>query len=247
MAHTWGFWAGRAALFFSQLFVLYAIWDCIRKEPDAVLWLLIIAITNVFGAAAYFVIPWLRAADYQSKHWTFAEIQEAESAAKLIGNSYQFLQLGNIYRDMEMWTQAVEPYTQALAKKPNDMDALWGLACVEMQLKNYASALARLDIIVAKDAEFKNREARLQQARALVALGDSIKAQPALEAFLVGKSSPEARYLLAKIHADKGETSQARKLLETLFADLKLEHRSTVRMSRAWIKKAKQLSSQLAS
>jgi hypothetical protein len=70
--------------------------DGSRFESDPTKWVFIIFLTNVFGAIVYLARPYVDAiSDDSVQYFSAREIEEAELAAKNIGNAYQHVQLGD--------------------------------------------------------------------------------------------------------------------------------------------------------
>ncbi len=238
------FYSGFALLY--GAFWLWMLIDCIRNESERNTWIWVIIFLGPIGTILYFfmrvaprlevpipkpmfVVRWQR----QRELWA------AESAARNIGNAYQFVTLGDLLRELREPAQAAEAYAKALKKEDKNAQALWGISQVEMERKDYAACRQHLEQLLAIDPQYKFGEAYLAYARVLLALGD----KPAAKAHLAGSirrwSYPEAHVLLAGLLLEDGETAEARGHLETVVIDMRGAPSYSYRRNRQWVRKAK--------
>jgi hypothetical protein len=124
--------------------------ECLRHDPERHIWIWFLIVFNFPGAVIYFV---LRRLSYKnlpvSKHfqrWTRRrELWNVEAAAKNIGKAHQFVLLGNLLIDLDMWDRAANAFQIALEKESNNLQALWGAILVDRKNNNFASAKKHLE------------------------------------------------------------------------------------------------------
>jgi hypothetical protein len=207
-------------------FWMLMIFDCVRNEPDRQTWLWILMFLNVAGAAVYFFACYLPRSNVGSasyfKRWTLRQaLWNAEAGVRNIGKAHQYLTLGNVLADMGNPDKAAEAYQQAIEKDPQNTHALFGLACVEMQMKQFANAKPHLQHLLKLDPNHKSGEASLMYGKALFELKDWQAAKVHLAEDIRYWSHPESSVLIAIIHKQDGETQQSRDCLETMLAKVK--------------------------
>ncbi|MCG8364079.1 MAG: tetratricopeptide repeat protein [Pseudanabaenales cyanobacterium] len=207
-------------------FWLWMIYDCVQNERDRNIWLWLLIFLNVMGALVYFVARWLPRSSVPIPaslgRWTKRdELWQAEAAAKNIGKASQYIKLGNILHQIGDLDQAANAYQQALEKEPENLDALWGAGCVEMDRKNLPAAREHLQTLVRVKPEFKYGDASVIYGRVLYELGDLEAAKAHLEEHFKNWGRPEAYVLMAKVQQQQGNISAAREALETMIIKVK--------------------------
>jgi hypothetical protein len=226
-------------------FWIWAIYDCYQNEPERDTWLWILLIGNVAGAVLYVLLrrlPNLERYPAFLRRWTWRhELWQAESAARNIGGAHQFVELGNILRDMRIWVRAGDAYRAALEKDSNNADALWGASQVDLHEQNFKSARSRLDSLVKLDPSYKFGEAQLCLSRSLFFLQVYDAAEAQLRQYLKQWNEPEAHYLFAELLMKRGEVCEARNHLERLVDNVKGSPRFHYRRNRRWLRLALRL------
>lgn len=230
-------------------FWIWMIYDTIRNEPERT-WLWVVLVLGPLGAVVYFVFRKLPALNLPKPaflgRWTRRkELWAAEAAARNIGNAYQFVALGDLQREVREPQLAAASYEKALAKEPKNLQALWGLAQIEYETQQYAAARERLATIVSIDPNFKFGEAFLAYGRTLAALGEKDAAREHLQGGIKRWSYPEAYVLLAGLLIERGETDEARKLLESVVVDMRAGPEFNQRRNRKWVRQAQSMLARL--
>ena len=239
-----------ALTFLMTGFWMLMIFDCIRNDPEKRTWLWILIFLNIPGAVLYFLVRRLPSLSlpipHQLKRWTYRkQIWDAEAAVKHIGKSYQFVNLGNVLLDAGMSDRAYEAYHQALEQEPKNVNALWGLATIELTRKDYTNAKVHLTYLIKTDPDYKFGEASLAYGRALYNLGEWDLAKAHLVDDLKRWSHPEAALMLAMIYRDQGSPELARDVLDTMMFKLKGTPRFYLRKKRHLLNKAQKLTRSL--
>jgi hypothetical protein len=208
------------------MFWVWMLYDCIQNERDRQTWLWLLIFLNVIGALLYFISRWLPRAQFPVpsffKRWTRRDaLWQAEAAARNIGKAHQYVQLGNILYDMGDRTKAAEAYTQALEREPDNVQALWGNACIALDEKRLADAQPYLKDLVRVRPDFMYGDPSLTYGHVLFQMGVLDAAKAHLEQHLKTWTHPEAYMLLAKIERQQGDTNKARDTVETMIIKIK--------------------------
>ena len=210
----------------STAFWIWMLVDCVMNEPDRFMWLWIIFIFHAIGALAYFVARKMPVLQYRSMPFlsrlTLAgRISSAEADVYNIGNAHQYIVLGELLLDTGRFSRAGEAFSKALEKDPEDIQALWGSAQVDMKKKQFSDALPKLEKVVKLDYGYKYGDAALKYCRALYELKQAAKAKKELEKYLQKWSPPEASYMMASLLADEGRKQEAYAILNNTVQEMK--------------------------
>lgn len=219
-------------------FWVWMLVDCVLREPDRLLWILLIAFLNVPGAAIYFFVRYiprtrLRPPRFLDRWLRRREVLRAETDARNIGNAHQHVLLGDVLRETRQHERALDAYTQAIAKDPENPQALWGAGTAARQLKRYPEARGHLATLMKLDQDYKFGDASLAYGQTLLDLGDHAAARPHIEAHIARRGDPEAKIMLASLHVAEGRPAEARALLEPLIIELKPAHDARNRRARS--------------
>ena len=213
------------ATFIAIAFWAWTIYDCARHESDKVSWGLILLLFNLLGAAIYFVIRWLpRSSPFvyrlMNRGKQQRDLQRAIADVRSIGKAYQYIKLGDIYRDMNDRGHALAAYHQALAKEPDNTQALWGVATIEIKSNHYQRAADCLHKLMSLKPDHKFGDASLAYCQALYKLGDFNAAEHQLDNHIRCWSHPEAFLIMAQIKVHQQNAPGARELLATMIANV---------------------------
>ncbi len=246
--HLGGFapWGWEISSWLYAGFVLWMVISCIRQDPEARMWVWIIIALPPLGPFIYLLARYLPTREWRGPKWLRrftrgSEIRRKEIAAHNIGNAHQFIELGDVLREVSRWEQAREAYAKALAKDPESVAALWGAGQCEYQCQSYEAARGHLAKILQKDPAYKFGDVSLLQGKVLLALGDDEAAIAHFREHTRRWRHPEALYLLATLLAKQGNAPEARQLLEGLLMDLEAAPRAIARKQLFWRSRAKRL------
>lgn len=234
---------------FTTPYLLFWIWmliHCLRTEPDRYFWIWVMVIAQPIGAIAYFVLRYLPSHEFTAppflRRWTRGrELVRLETAARQIGNAHQFIQWGNLLREVNQLDQADEAFQQALKKDGSNLQALWGAAQVASAQKRYSDVKSLTRQILDKDPQYKFGDVSLAYARALKETGDVDEALTHLEQHVKRWRHPEAVYLLSELYQEKGDNDAARNSLQGLILDINGSPTAIARKHGRWKSRAKQL------
>lgn len=214
-------------IFATTGFWMYAIFDCIRNDPDRNVWIWLLLFFNFFGAVIYFLtrmLPRMNTSSAPSyfKRWTKGKaLREAEAGVVNIGKSHQYVQLGNVLLEMGKMPQAEAAFQEAITKEPDHLDALWGMASVVVSAKRWEDAHTHLQHLLVLDPEYKRGDASLVMGKVLVASEQRELAKTHLIKDIKDWSHPEAAFMLASLQSEDGEKQAAYDILKTMLAKLK--------------------------
>lgn len=235
--------SGLLSLAYFALFIWMLV-ECLRKDPDRFLWIWVILIFQPIGAIIYFFARWLpnqqvRAPQFLRRWTRGREIDNLRTEALQIGNAYQHVRLGDALREVGRHDQAGDAYEQALQKEPDNLQALWGAALVDMKQKNYQPARDRLEQVLEQDPEYKFGDVSLAYGKALYRMGESDKAREHLERHVDRWRHPEALYTLASIEYENGNPQAARSHLQAMLLDINSSPRAIARKYGYWKSRAR--------
>lgn len=230
----------------ATVFWLWMIYDCVQNEPDRTTWLWLLIFLNFMGALVYFGARWLPRSSFQLPNslgrWTQRdELWQAEAAAKNIGKAPQYIKFGNVLHRIGDLDKAANAYQQALEKEPENVDALWGAGCVEMDRKNLPAARECLQTLLTVKPDFKYGDASVIYGRILYELGDLEAAEAHLKAHLKDWGRPEAYVLMALLQQQQGHTRVARETLETMIVKVKGAPAYHYRQNRRFVRQAERM------
>ena len=212
--------------------IMFSFWawmfyDCFHRERGhaRMTWGLVFISLHFVGALVYLCTRWIP--ETLLGHNIFIkrrrlqnELDSAISNVRNIGKAYQYVQLGHIHQKMKKSGHALAAYQQALRKEPHNVEALWGSACIDFQLKNWAQAIVSLERLMEVRPDFKYGDVSLAYGHVLFELGDFNLAQQHLEGHLKQWSHPEAALLMAEIQTHQQNTPGACEVLETMIANV---------------------------
>lgn len=237
---------------FSLVFFVYgAFWlwmliQCIRSEPDKYFWLWLLVVVPFPGAIVYAVTRYFPATDYPApafvRRWLRGkDLARLEAAAEQIGNAHQYIQWGDVLRDVGRWEDAGRAYNRALKKDPENLQALWGAAQVAENQHRCDDVTQLTRRILDKDPQYKFGDVSLAYGKALADQNRLEDARKHLEQHVRRWRHPEGLYLLAELCRDAGDSDAARLHLRALLQDLNASPTAIARKYGRWKSRAKQL------
>lgn len=230
---------------------IWMLVHCYRHEPDREFWFLVMTLIPP-AALVYFFIRWLPSHSDGSptpkplKRWSRGrEIEQLEIAAKQIGNSHQWIQLGDALRDVGRFDEAATAYEKALAKENDNIQALWGAGVAHLELNDFRTARAHLEKGLAIKPDYKFGDLSLAYGRSLAELEEIDQSVQHLQQHVSRWRQPEALYLLAQLEVERGNPHQARAHLEGLLLDINGSPKAIARKHSRWKSRATKLLKQL--
>lgn len=225
--------------------------SCIRRDPERYLWIWIIVFVPL-GPVIYLIARWLPSSDIRAPkflhRWTRSrEINRLRIAANQIGNAHQYVELGDSLRETGQSAEAEEAYARALAKDKQNLQALWGGACVDFEHGKLDAAREKLSAVLEVDPAYKFGDVSLLYSKVLHGMGELEAAREHLEKHTRRWRHPEGVFLLATVYAESGEPGLARDQLRGLIQDLEGGPRAIVRKHQFWKGRARKLLRRLPS
>ena len=234
----WSLWS------IGNLFQVLMLIHFFRNRPEYY-WFFVILFLGPLGATIYFfmeVMPgmqwklpviarWERS---RRKQWYEKLVKESPSQEALG-------QLAAICAAEGNHSRAIELYADALERDPGDHESRYGRARSYMALQQNEDAVADLSSIVASEPHFKMHAAQLALAESYKALARPAEAAVVYRSVLERNPVSAANFGLARIMAERGETAEARQLLEEVVSKQTGLPRYLRRQERPWVAKAKKL------
>jgi hypothetical protein len=227
-------------------FTIWMIVECLRRDPDRYIWVWVIFVVYGVGPFLYFFLRWLPSSDFRlpewARKWTRGnDLRRLETAAKQIGNAHQFVQWGELEREVGNHERAHQAYVKALEKDPANLQALWGAALVDLQSNRFSDARERLEKVLATDPQYKFGDVSLAFGKVLHKMNERDAARAHLEKHICRWRHPEALYLLATIQHEQGQPVAARETIDSLILDIHGAPRAIARRHTMWLSRAKRL------
>lgn len=227
-------------------FWLWMIIHCVRNEQDRNFWIWIFIILWFVAPIIYFFARWLPSSNVRTPTFLQSlrrggEIRRLEIAAHQIGNPHQFVELGDVLRETNQFERAGDTYNSALAKEPDNLQALWGASLVDMRSQDFVTARQRLERLLKLDPEYKFGDVSLGYGKTLFELGDHRAAAEQLEKHIRRWRHPESLFLLATIYREEGRTNDAREHLHALLMDINSSPQAIARKHVFWKGRARKL------
>jgi tetratricopeptide (TPR) repeat protein len=149
--------------------------------------------------------------------------------------------MGDALRDIGQYEQADRAYAEALNKDSEDRQALWGAALVDMQHRNFSASAERLQKLLAIDPQYKFGDVSLAYGKSLYELRDLDRALEHLEGHVRRWRHPEALFLVATIHAERGNPAEARAQLQAMLLDINGSPPAIARKHGMWKSRARRM------
>lgn len=237
---------------FITIFWLWMIYDCVQNESERQTWLWLLIFLNGAGALVYFVARYLPRLRIPIPNvfgrWTRRdELWQAEAAARNIGNAHQYANLGEILLEIGQPEKAADAFQKALEKEGDNLKALWGVANIALQQKNYLVAREHFQKLLLLDPNHRFGDASFSYGKVLFELAESDKAAQHFKEHLKSWGHPEAYLMLAKLQEQGGKNKDARESLETMIARLKGSPPYHFRQNRHFVCQAQKALKTLAS
>ncbi len=219
-----------------------------KTRPDAY-WFYVIIFLPTIGPLAYFVVnlvlPLFGAGGGLVEGrvaLTLAERRRLrELRHKLEENPlpYDYAQLGELLFRRRDYFQAEPLLRQAAALIRDEVEPRYWLALTLEQVGKPQEAAELLRPIIERDPRYKFNEAALAYARVLEKAGRLDDALAAYDRVLHQSTLTEARVRCGLLLAAKGQTDQARQLLEQAVREARDLPRFNVRVARPFVRQAK--------
>ncbi len=222
---------------------------CIKTGRNTI-WIWVIALLSYAGIIAYVAVELLPSLlKSQTAQRTVrgvkkamdpeADLRRYESQAKLTGNVSSRQKYAEELLRQNRPAEAVEVYRQTLTGLyEHDPDLLLGLARAQFQAGQATDARTTLDVLIARNPEFRSPEGHLLYARALETEGDKVRALDEYRVLAGYYPGAEAAVRYAKLLQAEGRRDEARKALGDLLDHARLAPPHYRRVQEEWLKQA---------
>lgn len=235
-----------ASLFCYLALLVWMLIDCLLYEQDRFVWCLVMLALPGLGPMAYFLSRFLPRSmgagdgNFLARFKT-GDLKRLRIAALQIGNAYHWVQYGDRLRETRRWEPASQAYREALAREPENLQAVWGLALCLMKQDQSAEALKLTEQILQIDPEYKFGDVSLARGRLLILCKHWDEARTHLQAHIRRWRLPEGLLLLARAEQESNNTTAARELLQELIMDIDASPPAIARRQMHWKRKAQSL------
>jgi hypothetical protein len=234
------------AFLISIVIQVLLIIHCIRTGRNT-LWIWAIALLPAAGPIAYVLVelvPGLfnnrgtrravrgvkRALDPEQ------DLRRFETEARQIGDVASRQRYADELTRQGRASEAVEVYKQALTGLyESDSNLLLGLARAHYALGTFGEARATLDLLIAKNPDFRSPDGHLLYARALEAEGQRERALEEYAALVRYYAGAEAPLRYAQFLRTLGQQEEARRVLQELLEHARFAPRHYRKMQQQWL------------
>ncbi len=241
---------GISHLFYPWGFILqiFALIHFFRRRPESY-WFWIIFIGGALGAAIYIIAevipdaPLLRGVMHgHSRKSRIAQVEALIADNPSIAN---FEELGELYYDQKDFAHAKEAFDRAIAARADATRTFYLRGRCEIELQDYAAAVADLERVVRSDPKFDFYHAPAALAQAYAAVGRVDEATSLYAHAIEQSSTPDMLYNYAVFLIAQNRTGDAREILRQLAEKRRTVPRYMERTERPWFRKGKALLKQL--
>lgn len=214
-----------------------------RKRP-ATYWLFIIIFFPGLGALAYFLVEGI---DYHSVNVTLhgpsrrRRIHTLQALIRDNPSAGNYEELGELLLTEKRYAEARAAFDEALSQRTDSIDPFYRRGIAELELGDYAAAIADLERVVKEQPKYDYSRARCLLAQALARAGRTAEAETMFDALVSSTTSAEATVGAAEFYAEHGRAREARELAETLLARRATMPAYQKRRDRAFLRRATKL------
>jgi len=218
-----------------------AIVHFIRRRPDGY-WLFIILFLGLPGALIYFVVEVIPDAGLLRQSFKVfprrKRIHELENAVIDNPSAGNYEELGELYSEEGRWERARQCYDKSISARTDSPDPFYRRGIAELELGDFASALADLERVVAKDPQYDFHRAIGLLAHAYAKTGQPDKADAYFQQAVKISTLSETYYNYATFLAAQGRRAEAREWAQKILAKKPTMPGYLRRRERPWFRKA---------
>ncbi len=233
----------------SFLIVAAAIIHFIRRRPDTY-WIYIILFLGPLGAGIYLLVealPDLGLLRQSVKVFPRRRrIRELEAAVLDNPSAGNYEELADLYMEDENFAKARACYDKAISSRTDSLDPFYRRAVCEVQLEDFAAAVADLERVVQKDPGYDFHRARGLLAHAYANTGQPERADKLFQEVTVISTLSETYYNYATFLAGQGRKQEAREWAQKILAKKPTMPGYLRRRERPWFRKATGLLARLS-
>jgi hypothetical protein len=227
-----------------------AIVHFIRRRPDT-LWLYVIIFLGPPGAVVYILVEVLPDAgllrqsfDAFGRRKRIKQLEAIVLENPAVGN---FEELADLYLDEGKYKRALECYNKAISPRDDHPDPIYRRGIAKIHLGEFASAVADLENVTARDPKYDLHRAIALLAHAYANTGQPQKAEALFQQVTQTSTLSETYFNYATFLAAQNRPAEARLWAERILAKKPTMPRYLQRRERPWFRKAKALLKRLPS
>jgi len=218
-----------------------AIFHFIRRRPDTY-WLWIIIFGGGLGALVYIAAEVIPDAGLLRDGFRMfprrSRINQLRAVVEDNPSAGNLEELGALYLEDKKYEQAKTCFDRAIASRADSIDTFYRRALAEMELKDYAEAIADLERVVQKDFKYDFHRAAGLLAHAYAQTGQTEKASALFARVTEISTSTEIQYYYASFLAGRGLQSVAREWLQRIESKKRTMPSFQKRRDRPWFRRA---------
>jgi hypothetical protein len=225
------------------LLQIAAIVHWARRQP-ATYWLFIIIFFGFPGALAYFLVEGV---DFAAVGHSIRgpgrrrRIRQLQALIRDNPSAGNYEELGDLLLMEERFAEAKAAFDAALSQRTDSVDPFYRRGCAELELGQYAAAIADLERVVKQEPKYDYSRARCLLAQALAKAGRTADAEAAFDALVSSTTSCEATIGAAEFYATRGRTHEAREIAESMLARRATMPAYQIRRDRPFLRRASKL------
>jgi hypothetical protein len=218
-----------------------AIVHFIRRRPDGY-WLWIILFGGGLGALVYIAVEVIPDAGLLRESFKAfprrRRIRELEAAILDNPSAGNYEELADLYLEEGNYARARESYDKAISSRTDSPDPFYRRGLTEIQMGDFAAAVADLKRVVSKDARYDFHRAAGLLAHAYAQTGQQDKAEALFKEVTRISTLSETYYNYAGLLAAQGRTAEAREWAHRILAKKPTMPGYLKRRERPWFRRA---------
>lgn len=234
--------------FFSHLFYpwgillqVFAIVHFIRRRPDGY-WIWIIIFLGPLGALVYLMVeavPDLSLVGHSFKVFPRRRrISELKTAILDNPSAGNYEELADLYMEDGNYADARACYDKAISSRTDSLDPFYRRGVCEIELGDYAAALADLKRVVEADPEYDFHRAKGLLAEAYAETGQPEKAEQLFRQVTRISTLSETYYNYAQFLSAQGKKAEAKEWAQKILDKKRGMPRYLQRRERPWFRRA---------
>ncbi|HEX4603573.1 MAG TPA: tetratricopeptide repeat protein [Candidatus Angelobacter sp.] len=229
---------------FGLVFVAIAVVHFIRRRPDT-FWLWIIIMGGGVGALVYIVVEVLPDLGLLRQSFqVFSHRKRVRQLEMMVldnPSAGNYEELADLYLEQKKFDKAKECYDRAISSRTDSPDPFYRRALCEMELNDFAAAVADLERVVRIDGNYDYQRAAGLLAYAWARNNQDDQAANLFERITLTSTLSETQFNYAQFLAAKGKVPEARQ-----WAQRVLNKKATMpgylkRRERPWFRRASAL------
>lgn len=215
-------------------------------------WIFVVIFAPLIGALAYFIVEILPGLghsrvvhkankailDTVNPNRDVHQLTDTLAVANTVDN---ILNLANALEERGSYDDALALYAKAqMGMYADDPYILLGKARVLYKKSDFENAKETLDVLIAKNPDFKSPEGHLLYAKSLEGVGDVEKAKHEYETLCEYYSGPEPKCHYARLLKAEGQNEKAFALYQEVVTASKINGRHYNQLYKEWVNIAKQ-------